>query len=100
MSTVIIEFSPTGGTRKAAHVIADARGDAVETTDLTNPREDFSTCKIAPDDKAIIAMPAFGGTAPQVALDRLGQVRANGAACTLLCAYGSRAFEHTLVDIR
>ncbi len=100
MSTVLIEFSPTGGTRKAAHVIAEAWGDTVETIDLTNPREDFSTCKIAPDDKVIIAMPAFEGTAPQVALERLKQIRGNGAACTLLCAYGNRAFEHALVDIR
>lgn len=48
----------------------------------------------------IIAMPAFEGTAPQAALEWLGQIRGNGAACTLLCVYGNRAFEHTLVDIR
>lgn len=99
MGTVIIEFSPTGGTRKAARIVAEAWGGNATTIDLTNPKRDFSSCEIAADDKVIIAMPAFEGTAPQVALDRLGQIRGNGAECTLLCAYGNRAFEHALIDM-
>ena len=99
MGVVIIDFSPTGNTRKVACAIADAWGGAGKTIDLTNPRTDFSTCEIAADDTVIISMPAFEGTAPKVALDRLGQIRGNGAKCILVCVYGNRAFEHTLVDM-
>lgn len=99
MGTVIIEFSPTGGTDKVAQVIAQAWGGTGRVVDLTDPKTDFSACEVAPGDRVIIAMPVFGGTAPRVALERLGKIRGNGAACALVAVYGNRAFEHALADM-
>ena len=42
-------------------------------------------------------MPAFGGAAPQLALDRLSRIRGNGALCVIAAVYGNRAYEDTLV---
>ncbi len=98
MRYIQIIFSPTGGTKKAADAIS--RGwPNVTTIDLSDPRADLEKCAIAADDVVLIAMPSFGGLAPQTALDRLGRIRGNGAKCVLVCAYGSRAYEDTLVQM-
>lgn len=47
----------------------------------------------------LIAMPSFGGRAPVVALERLKKIDGNGARCTLVCVYGNRAYEDTLVEM-
>lgn len=47
----------------------------------------------------MIAMPSFGGRAPAVAIERLKQIQGNGAKCTLVCVYGNRAYEDTLVEM-
>jgi ferredoxin len=51
------------------------------------------------DNIVLIAMPSFGGLAPQVALNRLSQIAGNSASCILVCAYGNRAYEDTLVQM-
>lgn len=44
-------------------------------------------------------MPSFGGRAPAVAIERLKRIAGNGARCTLVCVYGNRAYEDTLVEM-
>lgn len=61
MSTVIIEFSPTGGTEKVARIIAGEWGRETTTIDLADSGNDFSASKINESDRVIIAMPVFGG---------------------------------------
>lgn len=100
MSTVIIEFSPTGGTEKVARIIADEWGRETTTIDLADSGNDFSASKINESDRVVIALPVYGGSVPQVALDRLAQIKGSGAACVLLCVYGNRAFEHALADMQ
>ncbi len=99
MRTVEIIFSPTGGTEKVAHIISSRWNSAAETIDLSNPKMDFSQCAIAPDDQVLVAMPSFGGRAPAVAIERLKKIKGNGAKCTLVCVYGNRAYEDTLVEM-
>lgn len=99
MKTVEIIFSPTGGTEKAAHIISGCWGGEVEQIDLSDAKADFSKCSIDSADMVLIAMPSFGGRAPAVAIERLKQIQGNGAKCTLVCVYGNRAYEDTLVEM-
>ena len=99
MKTVEIIFSPTGGTEKAAHIISGCWGGEVEQIDLSDAKADFSKCSIDSVDMVLIAMPSFGGRAPAVAIERLKQIQGNGAKCTLVCVYGNRAYEDTLVEM-
>ena len=99
MRTVEIIFSPTGGTEKVAHIISGGWGSPVETIDLSNPKTDFTHYEIAPEDQVLVAMPSFGGRAPAVAIERLKRLRGNGAKCALVCVYGNRAYEDTLVEM-
>ena len=99
MNTVEIIFSPTGGTAKVAHIIGSCWSRDPVVIDLSRPDMDFDKCAIAEDDRVLIAMPSFGGRAPAEAIRRLQQIRGNSAKCTLVCVYGNRAYEDTLVEM-
>ncbi len=92
-------FSPTGGTEKAAQIITGQWTDSPVKIDLSDPKTDFSRYVIHEEDQVLIAMPSFGGRAPAVAVERLKQIPGNGAKCTLVCVYGNRAYEDTLVEM-
>ncbi len=98
MRCVQMIFSPTGGTEKAARAVTK-NWPEVETVDLSLPGEDYGRYEFGADDVVLIAMPSFGGLAPQVALDRLARVRGNGAKCAVAAVYGNRAYEDTLVQM-
>ncbi len=40
-----------------------------------------------------------GGRVPAVAVERLGMIHGNGAQAVLVCVYGNRAYEDTLVEL-
>lgn len=99
MNVVEIVFSPTGGTEKVAHIIGGHWSKNPVRIDLSDSKIDFTRCNIVKDDMVLIAMPSFGGRAPAVAIERLKQIRGNGAKCTLVCVYGNRAYEDTLAEM-
>lgn len=92
-------FSPTGGTRRAA--------DALTVTWPTDtPRHDVDLTRPAPisitpepADLILLAVPSYGGRVPPLAAQRIAPLHGNGAACVLLCTYGNRAYEDTLIEL-
>lgn len=99
MSVFEMVFSPTGGTRKVSGLVAGALGGDAVTIDLTDSGLDFRAVSMTEDDVAIISVPSYAGRVPAVAVDRLIAVRGNGARAVLVCVYGNRAFEDTLVEL-
>lgn len=99
MNVVEIVFSPTGGTDKTARIIGAHWGGIAVQIDLTSAKTDFAKCQIHKEDMVLIAMPSFGGRAPAIAIERLKKIAGNGANCTLVCVYGNRAYEDTLVEM-
>lgn len=99
MRIVSIVFSPTGGTARAAGMVTGTWGQPAETVDLSDPSADFSAVSLAKDDLVLIAVPSFGGRVPAVAVQRLSRVQGSGALCALLCVYGNRAYEDTLIEL-
>ena len=96
MKTYKIIFSPTGGTVKVADAITK-NWQETETIDLTS--RDYNTSLDA-DSLALIAMPSFGGLAPQLALDRLAGIAANNTKCAIVAVYGNRAYDDTLIQMK
>lgn len=94
-----IVFSPTGGTKKAADCLVGALEGEVTTVDLTDSKQDFTAVSLAKEDVAVISVPSYGGRVPAVAAERLGKVHGNGARAVLVCVYGNRAYEDTLVEL-
>ena len=97
MKTYNFIFSPTGGTAKVASALM-ANWPEGETIDLSDAAASFAR-SLGEDALALVSMPSFGGLAPQLALDRLARIQANGAKCALVAVYGNRAYEDTLIQM-
>lgn len=95
-----VVFSPTGGTMKVAQAITKIWGADVAAIDLTDPVKDYSQVLFQADDLVLIALPSFGGRVPALAAERLAQIQGNGVRCVLVCVYGNRAYEDTLVEMQ
>lgn len=94
-----ITFSPTGGTRKAAGLLTAALGGEIVPVDLTDSGADFSAVTFTREDVAVIAVPSYGGRVPGVAVERIRALHGSSARAVLLCVYGNRAYEDTLVEL-
>lgn len=99
MKVFDIVFSPTGGTERASGYIANALEGETVAVDLTDSGFGFRTVAMTKEDVAVIAVPSYGGRVPAVAAERLGMMRGNGAQAVLVCVYGNRAYEDTLVEL-
>ena len=94
-----IVFSPTGGTQKVADLLTKTLGEGSAAVDLTDPTADFSDVSLTSEDVAVIAVPSYGGRVPVPAVQRLGAIKGGGARAVLVCVYGNRAYEDTLVEL-
>lgn len=94
-----IVFSPTGGTNKVADCLTGALEGDITTVDLTDSKQNFHAVSLTKEDVAVISVPSYGGRVPAVAAERLGAVHGNGARAILVCVYGNRAYEDTLVEL-
>lgn len=97
MKIIEIVFSPTGGTMKAADMVAKALGEKTELIDLCDP--ELKAQSIGKDELAVIAVPSFGGRAPALAIERIGMIKAEGSRCALIAVYGNREQEDTLLEL-
>lgn len=93
-------FSPTGGTKKAAEALAARWPQPLKRLDLADPRRDFSQCRFCEEDVCLVAVPSFGGRVPAPAAARLAQMQGKGARAVLLCVYGNRAYDDTLLELK
>lgn len=93
-------FSPTGGTKRVSSMLCRALADETVTVDLTAREVDFGRVELTDGDVALIAVPSYSGRVPAVAAARLEMLHGNGARAILVCVYGNRAYEDTLVELR
>lgn len=100
MSVYEIYFSPTGGTKKVSNILTEQLGNEVITVDLTMNQTEHQNVKIEQDDIAVISVPSYGGRVPDVAVKRLMTLQGNDARAIIVCVYGNRAYEDTLVELR
>lgn len=100
MNYAQVVFSPTGGTMRVAQAVTKGWNKEVTTVDLTDTAQDFSQYVFQPDDLLLIAIPSYGGRVPALAADRIAKIHGNDARCVLVCVYGNRAYEDTLVEMQ
>ncbi|EOS39018.1 hypothetical protein C808_02335 [Lachnospiraceae bacterium M18-1] len=93
-----IIFSPTGGTEKVAKAVTRS-WPQVEMIDLSVSSTNYTDISLERNSLVLIAMPSFGGVAPQLALNRLAMVRGNESKCVIVAVYGNRAYEDTLAQM-
>ncbi|MDO5348680.1 MAG: EFR1 family ferrodoxin [Lachnospiraceae bacterium] len=100
MKVTQIVFSPTGGTQQVADTITAEWENHVNKVDLTNPKNNYSTLNFLQDDIVVVAVPSYGGRVPALAAERLAKINGNQAQCIVICVYGNRAYEDTLLELR
>ncbi len=94
-----ITFSPTGGTQKAADLLVENWDMQPISVDLTDPNAHFSDYSLTAEEVAVISVPSYDGRVPAPAVQRLTAMQGNGARAVLVCVYGNRAYEDTLVEL-
>ncbi len=100
MNLYQLDFSPTGGTKKAADALCAGFGLPVSRIDLCNSQTNFSSLSFSRQDLCVFGVPSFGGRVPAPAAQRMAAMRGNGALAVLLVAYGNRAFDDTLIEMK
>ncbi len=100
MRYVQVVFSPTGGTQKVADAVMEEWGNHIDRVDLSDARLDFSKVSFEESDVVLAAVPSYGGRVPELAAKRLRQIHGNHAQCIIVCVYGNRAYEDTLVELQ
>lgn len=94
---IAIHFSPTGGTRRAALLLADGIAKQVEEIDLTLPQ--VQEKGFGPQDVVLVAGPVYGGRLPALMTERLRRLTGGGARAVSAAVYGGRAYEDALVEL-
>lgn len=94
---IIAYFSPTGGTKKVADTIAAGFGTPVVELDLT--KADASVT-LGENDALMAVLPVFGGRVPQISLERLSALKANGQKAVAVVVYGNREYDDALLETK
>lgn len=92
-------FSPTGGTKKVSEFLSGELSKSYKSIDLSDCQTDFSQISFSEEDFAIIAVPSYSGRVPAPAAERISRIQGNGAKAVIICVYGNRAYEDTLVEL-
>jgi len=100
MAVLKIVFSPTGGTENAAYIVANTLSNNVKTIDLCDRTLDFASVAVGAGDVCVIAVPSYGGRVPAIAVERLAQIKGNGAKAVLMAVYGNREIDDTLLELK
>lgn len=94
-----LTFSPTGGTQKAADLLAAAWNVPAKIVNLLKPTFAEHLPHLEQTDLCLVAMPVYGGRIPAVAAQRLQQIQGNGALAVPVAVYGNRAVDDALVEM-
>lgn len=94
---IVAHFSPTGGTKKVADAIAAGFDTPVEEMDLT--KSDVSVT-LGEKDALMAVLPVYAGRVPQISLERLSALKANGQKAVAVVVYGNREFDDALLETK
>jgi ferredoxin len=99
MKNCALQFSPTGGVKRVMDILASELSIDGQV-DLSDPETDFSSVALDGDGVCLIGVPSFGGRVPGIAIERLRKTNGNGSATAVVCVFGNRAYEDTLLELK
>lgn len=100
MNVKAVYFSPTGGTEKIAHAVAQGLSENYEVYDFTLPMARARPLEFGTEDVVVFAVPVYAGRVPNILLKFLnGQIYGNGAAAVPVVVYGNRNFDDGLIEL-
>ena len=92
-----IYFSPTGGTKKVADILVRNLNGEFCDVDICH---DIESMTLQAGDVCLVSVPSFAGRVPQIAIERIKKITANGAKAILNCVYGNREWDDTLTELQ
>ena len=95
-----IFFSPTGGTKKVANIVAKGTKLDAEKIDLIKEPDKLMKVKFEKKDLCLVAVPSYGGRIPSVVTDMFRKVKANGTKAILVAVFGNRMIDDTLLELQ
>lgn len=93
----VLHFSPTGGTRRAALLLAKGIAEQIQEIDLT--QQQAPVCRFGAGDIVLAAAPVYGGRLPAFLTERLHACCGGGARAVAAAVYGGRAYEDALLEM-
>ena len=94
-----IFFSPTGGTKKVADIVAKGTKLDADEIDLIKETNKLRNVNFEKGDLCLVAVPSYGGRIPSVVTDMFRNVRGNGTKAILVAVFGNRAIDDTLLEL-
>lgn len=98
-SVKVSYFSPTGGTKKAAILLAEKLAEKYEVIDSTNIVNRKNEIALNESDLLIIAAPVYSGKIPQVK-GLFENFKGNKTPCIVMAAYGNRHYDNALAEMQ
>ena len=92
-----IYFSPTGGTKKVADILVSNLNGEFCDVDICR---DIESMTLQAGDICLFSVPSFAGRVPQIAIERIRKITANGTKAVLNCVYGNREWDDTLTELQ
>ena len=94
--TLLLYFSPTGGTKKVGETFCQEISDNMAIVDLCRQNK---VPTIPADALTVIATPVFGGRIPAIVTECLAKLDGTGRKTVTLVVYGNRAYEDALLEL-
>lgn len=101
MNTITVHaiyFSPALSTKKVVKAVAGGISDNIVSHDITQGLK--KTPEFSKDDIAVIGVPSYSGRVPALATKWLSQLKSDGIPAILVCVYGNRAYDDTLLELK
>ena len=95
-----IFFSPTGGTKKVADIVAKGTKLDADEIDLIKEPDKLRNVNFEKGDLCLVAVPSYGGRIPLVVTGMFRNVRGNGTKAILVAVFGNRAIDDTLLELQ
>lgn len=100
MKIYALYFSPTGGTKKVLDILISAWNCKKEYIDLSDRDNSVFDITFESQDICVVAVPSFSGRVPQFIIPKLQKLQGKGIKAMLITAYGNRAFDDTLLELK
>ncbi len=93
-------FSPTGGTKKAAELLACCLTQNPQYLDLTRRKLRREKKVFSAQELLIAAAPVYGGQLPSLEDTLFSNLKGNQTPCVIMAAYGNRHYDDTLSQMK
>lgn len=96
----LVYYSATFSTRRIVREIASQFEKPVKEYDITSgvPKNDVSLD--SDGDLLIVGVPSYAGRVPEMAAQSLKRFLGNNTPAIIVCAYGNRAYDDTLIELK